>query len=207
MLIVASEIDESSERIINYLSDTHSVDINAVTFEYFKDGDGHEFIANVFLIEPEIVDIKAKRVSGRTPKLTYEELSRIAAEKKVGDIYEYLLIELKEIFETTGRRRSGIAFNGRIKGSNNVLISLLPPESSIEKGLKFQAYSYRLSWYFNKNLDEIIAALPQNKKPWAYAPTYDSAQETYKGFDGFITDLKEAERLVLRLKALEGNAG
>lgn len=33
MLIVASEIDDSSERIINYLSDTYGVSINAVTFQ------------------------------------------------------------------------------------------------------------------------------------------------------------------------------
>jgi len=42
MLIVASEIDSSTGRIINYLSDTYGVGINGVTFQYFKDVKGDE---------------------------------------------------------------------------------------------------------------------------------------------------------------------
>ena len=52
MIVVGSEIDTSSERIIKYLSDTHGVNINAATFQYFLPPDGSELLARVFLIEP-----------------------------------------------------------------------------------------------------------------------------------------------------------
>jgi hypothetical protein len=57
MLIVATEIDAASERIINYLSSNYDVAINAVTFQYFQD-EGREYIARVFLIEPELIEVK-----------------------------------------------------------------------------------------------------------------------------------------------------
>jgi len=43
MLIVASEIDSSSERIIRYLSETYGVDINGVTFHHFRERMGKNF--------------------------------------------------------------------------------------------------------------------------------------------------------------------
>jgi hypothetical protein len=57
ILIVGSEIDSSSQRIINYLSEKGAVDINAITFSYFKDGE-REFITRTFLIEPTVQNIK-----------------------------------------------------------------------------------------------------------------------------------------------------
>jgi Endonuclease NucS C-terminal domain len=52
ILVVGSEIDASSERIMRYLSDTHGVNINAATFHYFQTVDGSELLARVFLLEP-----------------------------------------------------------------------------------------------------------------------------------------------------------
>ncbi len=53
MLVVASEIDDSSARIVRYLSDTYGVGINVATFGYFKNDDGKELLTRIFLIEPE----------------------------------------------------------------------------------------------------------------------------------------------------------
>jgi len=59
MLIVASKIDASSERIIKYLSSKYGVNINAVTFHYLKSDEGKEFMARVFLIDPSDVEYQA----------------------------------------------------------------------------------------------------------------------------------------------------
>ncbi len=54
MLIVGSTIDDSTVRIIDYLSnEPYSVNINAVNFNYFKDKEGNEYLAQSF-INPEI---------------------------------------------------------------------------------------------------------------------------------------------------------
>jgi len=52
LIVVSSELDPSSERIINYLGDNYGVPINAVFFRYFQDGDG-EYLTRTWLIDPK----------------------------------------------------------------------------------------------------------------------------------------------------------
>ena len=57
LIVVASELDNSTERIISYLSELHGVPINAVFFRYFKDG-SHEYLARTWLIDPNEVEAR-----------------------------------------------------------------------------------------------------------------------------------------------------
>ena len=50
-VVVASELDPSTERIINYPSDSHGVPINAVFFRCFRDA-GKEHLTRTWLIDP-----------------------------------------------------------------------------------------------------------------------------------------------------------
>jgi len=52
LVVVASKLDESSERIIKYLSDVHGVSINAVFFNFFRDEHG-ELLGRAWLRDPE----------------------------------------------------------------------------------------------------------------------------------------------------------
>ncbi len=63
LLIVASDMDSSSERIVRYLSNSYGVGINTVSFQYLKDDDGSEFVARVFLIAPSQVEQKIQTKS------------------------------------------------------------------------------------------------------------------------------------------------
>ena len=65
LVIVASELDTSTERIVGYLAGTHGVPLNAVFFRYYED-DGHEYLARSWLIEPtEATLLTASRSSDR----------------------------------------------------------------------------------------------------------------------------------------------
>ena len=57
ILIVAAELDNASERIINYLSDNYGVPINAVFFRYFKDGE-NGYLSRSWLIDPKQAEVK-----------------------------------------------------------------------------------------------------------------------------------------------------
>ena len=64
ILIVASEVDAITERVINYLS-TKGLNINAVTFNYYKD-DNSELVARNFLIKRnEIFTTDENKRNGR----------------------------------------------------------------------------------------------------------------------------------------------
>lgn len=54
LLIIASSLDPSSRRIVEYLAETHGVSINTVFFTYFRHGDD-EFLASDFLMDQEQV--------------------------------------------------------------------------------------------------------------------------------------------------------
>lgn len=55
LVIVASELDAQTERIVTYLAEEHDVNINAVFFRVFKDAD-REYLTRAWLREPVAVD-------------------------------------------------------------------------------------------------------------------------------------------------------
>lgn len=52
LVVVATELDDSSERIIGYLTEEHGVSINAVFFSFFREGDT-ELLGRAWLKDPE----------------------------------------------------------------------------------------------------------------------------------------------------------
>ncbi|KAA9005022.1 DUF91 domain-containing protein [Paenibacillus spiritus] len=66
MIIVSSEIDFATERIIQYLSSSYGVPINAVFFKYFKQNE-HEYLARTWLIDPYQVEANASNMQKPKP--------------------------------------------------------------------------------------------------------------------------------------------
>ena len=194
MLVVASEVDPASERIIKYLSDTYGVNINAVTFQYFRDEHLGELLARVFLIEPGQVEYKSRKRSSskRRPNLTYEELEEIAEKEGVVSLYRDLFRGLNERLYK-GTTLSSAAFYGDVDGSVKVIFSLIPTKSSSEQGLCFQVYSKRFQTFFDIDEDALVQLLPSAKTPWSYI---SNAHEDWSGFEGFFTTEEEVERFL-----------
>ncbi len=199
MLIVASEIDASSERIINYLSDSYGVGINAASFQYLKDEDGSEFLARVFLIEPTQVEYKTqtKSATKRKPYLTLQQLEEMAERNGTAELYRQLLEGLKGGFDHVGTTTSTLAFVGIIEGSRNTILTLVPSESDISKGLHFKVYIDRLAVYLGVDRQRLISMLPMgltDYKPWKGAPPMLS---------GFFTNNDEVDRFLAGVTELK----
>lgn len=64
LIVVASELDTSTERIINYLTTSYGLPINAVFFRFFRDED-REYLARTWLIEPEEAERKISKSNTR----------------------------------------------------------------------------------------------------------------------------------------------
>ncbi len=189
MLIVASEIDSSSERIVRYLSNNHGVGINVATFGYFRNEDGKEFLTRIFLIEPAQVEYKTHIQSGskRQPPLTHEELRELANQNGVGDIYTTLFDRLRPLFDQVGTTRSSVAFKGN---RQNTILSFIPGESSVSGGLRFQVYSTRLADFFGISEQEAISLLPEHRE------YYKGATPDWAGFAGFFQYLEAGNRFL-----------
>lgn len=193
MLIVASEIDSSSERIIKYLSDCYGVGINAVTFQYFRDDeDRREFLARVFLIEPSEVDYRTqiKLTSKRKPPLTYEELQEIAERKGVGELYRRLIEGLTNCFDQRVTTRSTVAFIGIMEGRRNTILSLVPGESNVNQGVRFQVGIDRLAEYLGVERDLAIRILPSELEE------YESWKGRWPTLVGFFNNSDEVDQFL-----------
>ena len=70
LLIVASGFDSSSRRIVEYLSETYGVSINAAFFTYFRDN-GNELLACDFLLDQE--QVVTRRVTERGIRLSDDQ--------------------------------------------------------------------------------------------------------------------------------------
>ncbi len=194
MLVVASEIDESTERIIKYLSDSYGVNINVAQFQYFKNENGQEFLARIFLIEQSEVEQKAqtKGTKKRAPSLTSQELEEIAESNAVGELYRKIVKGLEGKFTiTTGKTM--LRFKGKFENSSKVIFNLIPEKSDKEQGVCFQIYLLRFISYTNLSEELILNILPSNKRQWKY---YPGADEELSGFEGYFISDEEVEKFL-----------
>jgi hypothetical protein len=193
ILIVASQIDSSTERIIKYLSE-YGLQINVVTFQYFRDSNAKEFMARKFLIEPEII---AKPPHSKTkPNLTYTELETEAVNNGVGELYNKLCQGLAPNIFWTTRTKSSITFTGTGK-NKRAIFGLLPGQSTPDEGLKFKVYVTRLAEFLSIEQQNVNSLLPTLTNSW---------EEEWSGLVGegffkteaevnhFLTQLNEVRR-------------
>lgn len=193
MLVVASETDKRSERIIKYLSDSYGVGLNAITFQYFQNEEGKEFLTRIFLIEPSEIQIGPP--SKRKPPLSYEELQEIAEKNGVGDIYKRIVAGLSKCFDQSVTTMSSIAFIGIIgeRKSRNTIFSILPKESNSEKGVRFTVYIDRFVDYFGIEKKVAIDALLSYEKK----AEYEEWAGEFGG--GFFKEEAQVEKFLAKL--------
>lgn len=89
MLIVGSEIDDSTVRIINYLSqEPYSININAVNFNYFKNENGKEFLGQSFVLPEENITSESKSKKRKRAKSIVSQLFELD-KLKIGQFVYY----------------------------------------------------------------------------------------------------------------------
>ena len=176
--IVASKVDSSTERIVKYLSESHNMDINVITFAYFQTSEG-EFLGRSTLLDEIQVETRAESKSKRRPKRTWEELENLAKTHGVVELYNRALEELNPLFETARRRRSNVALYGKGEdGKRSTILGIYPGVSSEEKGLVIGYFPERLHYYFNlqaSSVEEIVAELPTSAEiSWQNSYHFDN---------------------------------
>ena len=62
--IIASELDPTSDRIVEFLAESYGVPINAVFFRHFND-EGRDYLARTWLLDPQPTEVTTVRPPGR----------------------------------------------------------------------------------------------------------------------------------------------
>ena len=192
LLVIGSTIDAASERIIRYLSDRHGVNINAVTFQYFRLPGGDEVLGRVHLLEPERVDqnTRDKGDTKRRIALSLDELEREAERQGVGDLYRAAVSTFRPLFKTQPTR-SSLRLAANFGDKTGGVLNLIPTEA---KGghLPFQLYTNRASQMFRRSAAEIAAGLPAGSETWQYAA---GADPWWQGHAGAFQNADDVARL------------
>lgn len=164
MYIVASAPDPSTERILEYLSETYGVDINFASFNYFKTDNGLELVGRSMLIDEEVAQARAATGSGRRrgPKATEAELREIAYNNGVRDLWDKALDEnsgLRNLVHTTNTSQSTLTLQVRFASGSRPksVISLIPRWSYPENGLVIRLLPDAISEYFGVSENEIVS--------------------------------------------------
>lgn len=196
ILVVASAIDASTERILGYLSGKHGVNINAATFRYFKPEEGPELLARIFVLEPSEVEEKSRSKSKRQPRLTYAELRELADQAGVVDLYDHAVDAVGGSDLQKKRTRTMIGFKGRFDRGSRTVLSFVPGESSAEDGLRYQLYHERLAELTGLSEAEVEGLLP---------PQHETAAlpgSSRTGMQGFLKTREEIDRIAAPLNGV-----
>ncbi len=163
MLIIGSRIDSSTERIINYLSESYGVGINAITFTFYEH-DGKEFLSRNTLIEEDEAAAQQARHSRskRKPPLTIEEFRSSIKDEALLGIFDHAVSAFVGIFDGRNTTQSTVSFVGNMDGSKNTILAIEPLQSDPGQGLSFYFYFDRFLTYFNLNEDKLHILFDNN---------------------------------------------
>lgn len=164
MIIAGSKIDESIIRIINYLAKgPYFLNINAVVFNYYKDSDGNEYLAQSFVLpENGIIGGGAVKKKPAVPVISILfESGKLKAGQKVylkpGIDNGYSMDKIGATIVNTNRKclqREGdnnlYTFNG--------LRFILSEELGLKKVQKYWEFGVRYDWVDEnmKTLSELL---------------------------------------------------
>jgi hypothetical protein len=197
MRVVASETDDSTERIIRYLSESYGVDINVVRFQFFQAADGRQLLVRTFTVAPDEADANVnKRPGKRTPPPTSEEMERAAVQAGVGDLYRQCEQALAPYFRRSNHKFAR-CFKARFPdGSLKTVFSLVPGASNPEKGLLYTVASSRLADFIGLDENAALKQFPPDREPCKY----QGAEQDFKGWEGYIKSEDDVRRIAGLLK-------
>lgn len=199
IMIVASAVDASSERIIRYLSDTHRVNINAATFQYFQTTSGAELLSRIFLVPPSEVDYKARIRSSnkRKPNPSVSDLLSEVVDEHVRSELQVAIDLLKPLFSKVNSTLTTVNFIAHwADGKRGTVLNLIPRESSLEDGLRFQVYARRFAHLVKMPEDSVLTLLPEGSIFWSYD---NQGNPEWEGFTGYLRRA-DIERLADKLR-------
>jgi hypothetical protein len=164
MIIVGSKIEESTVRIINYLAkEPYYLNINAINFNFYRDSDGHEFLAQ-FPVLPDnnfIGGATNKRKRSKSIIMTLFESGKLKVGQKVylkpGMDAGHSKDKISATIVNTNRKCLQRGGNDNLYTFNGLRF-ILTEELGLKKVQKYWEFGVRYDWVVEnmKNLSELL---------------------------------------------------
>ena len=205
-LIVAESMDDSTERIVRYLS-SMNVPINVATIQHFKDRTGRSILAQVYLIEPKEAEAKLQPMSRRTRRYTVNGLQALADANGIGGLYAKMRNGVQGILSAQPySNRVWYRLRRDDGGVRTVLIvDAIPHDES--GGLGFRVHATRLNDHLGIDLEKLRRWLPTDPREEDVSGWPGSSEEEgrgARGLRGFFQSPEDVDRFVNGLRSATG---
>ena len=201
-LIVAESMDDSTERIVKYLSEMN-VPINVATVQHFRGDDGRELLAQVYLVEPEAAEAKAYLRSKGLRLPNKSEMENEADKQRVKDLYDEICSQASSYLKTKVMRRFTLAFLTRINGRDLTLFVVDLDQSDGGKGLRFRLNATRLMNSYQLSKKEITGFLPKATEqmgPNEIRGLTAEEKKDWEGYKGYFQTKEEVDKFIAGLR-------
>ena len=200
-VIVAESVDASTYRIVRYLAEME-VPINVATVQRFEDANGRQLLAQVYLIEPESVQPRARRTSATSRYRSVTELQLLADESGIGEIYRRLRDGVRGIFSAQPYSETvGYVRKLDTGGMRTLMMVKAVPEDDAE-GVKFFAHATRFERHMNVGMDDLRSWLPDDTEEHDVTGWRGSSPEerrSAEGLEGSFHSIEEVDTFVSNL--------
>ena len=204
-LIVAEQMDDSTERIVRYLSDMN-VPVNIATVQHFQDSNGRQMLAQVFLVEPEVAAAKEQATS-KTRRPTVDALQTLADGNGIGELYRKVRNGVSGILYPQPATQY-VGYNWKRKdGGNRAVLKIDAVPADENGGLRFYIHATRLAEYLGITPEKLETWLPESIEDYAvlgWVVPFEDDGDNPIAWQGVFSTVEEVDRFINRLRAAAG---
>lgn len=162
-VIVAEAADDSTERIVRYLSEL-GVPINFARVHAFKDSSGQEMLAQAFLVAPKVARDRVRLSSNRRRYLRAGEMQALADANGIGDLYRKLKENVTKVLPSPSYYSETTGFSWRFKDNRTSTVLFVDATNPDGDGLAFTIHATRCCNCLRISMEELRAMLPTNAR-------------------------------------------
>lgn len=154
-------MDASTERIVRYVSELN-VPINVATVQHFVAGPGREILAQVFLVEPEETQIRARSTSKRRNLANVAQMKERAHTNGVGELYDELQAGVSGVLNVASYSTTSRGFSIKTEEGFSAVFVVELGKSNTERGLAFRLNGISLMNAFGLTPEQLDSILPKD---------------------------------------------
>ena len=202
-LVVGERMDASTKRIVQYLSDL-KVPINMVTVQHFKDEDGREMLAQVYLIEPEVAEERSRSASKRRG-VTLADLQSRAERNGIGDMFRIMREGIRGILLARPYSESILYVARLADGGQRTVLIVGSGSTEQGRGLGFIVHASRFGEHLGVSEEQLREWLPEGTTEGSVRGWAGSSPEerlSARGLEGSFQTVDEVEKFLAGLRTL-----
>ena len=184
-----------------------NVPINVATVQHFKDKDGREILAQVYLIEPQVAEAKSLSRSKRTASSTLAGLQQMADDNGIGHLYGRVREGVRGVLSAKALTRRNVGYTVKLNGGSFRTLLVIQAVPSEEKaGLRFTVHATRFQNLLGVSLEELEAWLPESARTdgvQGWSGSSPDERQNALGLTGSFQSKEEVDRFIAGLKNRE----